>query len=206
MISKDVMPDIIERSIEMGKTQLKKLREVLFSYAKRKEIETAGRKYFYIGIEEVDVRYSEVFGDDNADEDVRALVGHNRETSDEVLNHLLAVEGIHTHSHLDDHIKNNDPHHLFMADDDSDDDYVDPYENLTPEEMAEKLPPYFNKSFNQKKKFFKKLNQKYNSSLKMPAKGQNTDIKTKLQFDLKKNSIRKFKRLQKVVDKSKKKS
>ena len=39
--------------------------------------------------------------------------------------------------------------------------FYDPYENMTEEEIREKLPPYWLKTPKQKKKFFRNLNKKY---------------------------------------------
>jgi len=220
LINKDVFPDLIEKSVEMGNEQVKKLRDTLVNFAKSKDISVSGRKYFYTAIEEIDVRKSQVFGEEievkevpieTIDHDVIDLTngngvstGHERNGSDEILNHLLIEEGVNTHSPLEDHINNEGYQHIFMADDDPEDDYVDPYENLSQEEMMARLPPYFNKSLKQKRKYFKKLNQKYISSLKMPGKANGNDEKAKITFDLKKNSIRKFKRKQKIAFESNK--
>lgn len=47
-----------------------------------------------------------------------------------------------------------------------DDDYmVEDYENMSEEELKEKLPPYWFKTNKQKKKFFKNLNKTFKQNL-----------------------------------------
>ena len=224
MISKEVLPIMIANAENKLANQFSKLRKTLLEYAKRRDINNSGRKYFYIAIEEMDLKISPVndkIDDDNQiDGEIQDEDGHERTVQDEIFNHVMVEEGYNAHSPLEDLIKHNGKHQITNDEEDDEEgcdeeddeedeerviydtddleDLEDPYEGLSEEEVMARMPPYFNKSFKQKKKFFTKLNQKYISSLRNPKKNGANDNKPKVNFDLKKNSIKKFKKQQKV--------
>lgn len=206
MISKEVIPVLINKVETTFTKQLIILNSTLLDYAKRKDINNSGRKYFYTAIEELDLKLN--INGNNSDDLVLVVNDeemiddddHERTEQDEIFNHVMVEEGYNTHSPLEDLVKHNGKHQVInLVDEDEEDVFVDPYENLSDEDMIARLPPYFNKSHKQKKKFFNKLNQKYLSSLRNPSKG-NGEQKAKVNFDLKKNAIRKFRRHQKICD------
>lgn len=74
-----------------------------------------------------------------------------------------------------------------------------PIDGLDYEEIKMKMPPYFFKTPKQKKKFFKKLNAKYFSSM---GPDQNKKIKKmnrQVKFQLESTQVKKFSRNQKIA-------
>ena len=227
MISKEVLPTLIEIAASKYNSHLKLLRKTLMGYSKGKGPHNHGRKYFLIAVEEVDLKYGQ---QSNGVEQVDCTGDdgdHERTEQDEIFNHVMVEEGYNTHSPLEDIVKANAAHHVIDLeedneegdedededeegeddeyiggeDDDDDDDmggeYADPSQFLSEEEIMAKMPPYYNKNNRQKKKFFKTLNKQYMSRLRNPRKGENGD-KPRVNFNLKKNLVKKFKKSQKV--------
>ena len=194
---------MIETAEAKLSNKLPQLRKTLLDYAKRRDISKSGRKYFYIAVEELETKFPDLNGEIEETAEINGQVngGHERDENDEIINHVMIEEGYDAHSPLKDIVANGGSHAIDYMDDEFDEeDFVDPYENLSEEEMMARLPPYFNKSHKQKKKFFKKLNQKYVSSLRMPKNNNGNADGLKVNFDLKKNMIKKFKKQQKVRD------
>lgn len=232
MISKEVLPTLIEVAAAKFKSHLKALRRSLMEFAKGKGPHNHGRKYFLIAVEEVDLKH----GRSNGAEQVDCTgddSGHERTEQDEIFNHVMVEEGHNTHSPLKDIAKANAAHKVidleeeeddeedvgegeegegeedeegdevyFVGDDDDledlDGEYADPSQFLSDEEIMAKMPPYYNKNNRQKKKFFKTLNKQYLSKLRNPRKGENGD-KPRVNFNLKQNLVKKFKKSQKVT-------
>lgn len=225
MISKEVLPKLIATADEKFSAQLGDLKRVLVEYAKRGSTKNMSRKYFRLAVEEISVKLgepnggtdesSDANGDDNSEEKAKA---HERTAQDEIFNHVMVEEGYNTHSPLEDKIKANGKHRVVVLDkeDEEDDEeeeqivydeeyeeeegdevFVDPYEDLSEEEVMARMPPYFNKTNKQKKKYFNNLNKNYLSKLGNMKKGVAED-KPRVNFDLKKNAIKKFKKNQKV--------
>ena len=206
---------MIEQCVEMGEEAVNNIKKVLIEYAKQKEISSSGRKYFYTALEEIDVRLFQIFDRsiDTPDIDVEIIDDatetnnhsngnvkkYNDQTSKEIFDYLLEEDTVTQPLEDDNFIRNENFQHVFMAEDDPDDDYIDPYANLSYNEMVKKLPPYFNKTAKQKKKLFKNINSKYWSSLKTTIRIDTKEDLNRITFDTSKNSIRKFKKNHKVA-------
>ena len=204
-INKETLPSLIEKVEADLPSKVSELRTTLLDYAKRREIMTSGRKYFYIAIEEIDTKFPELNGnhvdESQANGHLEEEEDHERTAYDEIVNHVMVEEGYNAHSPLEDALRNGNIHlEDFDEEEMDEDDFVDPYENLSEEEMMKRLPPYFNKTNKQKKKFFKKLNQQYMSKLKNARQDSDANSKSAINFDLKKNMIKKFKKQQKIRD------
>lgn len=214
MISKEVLPTLIELANNKFNEQLPQLKKRLVIYSKHKDTANMSKKYFQTAAEEVDIKLKK--NGDYPAENNEEEADHERTEQDEIFNHVMVEEGYNTHSPLEDKIKQNGKHNVINLENEEDEEedeeeieveeeeededfegFVDPYENMSEEEVMARMPPYFNKSFKQKKKFFVKLNQNYLSKLRNPKKGEAGD-KPRVNFDFKKNAIKKFKKHAKV--------
>ena len=204
MISKEVLPAFVSTAEGKFGEQLAQVRKTLVEYGKKKDTKNMSRKYFQTAVEELDVKLRQANGESSPEVENGDQNGHERTEQDEIFNHVMVEEGYNTHSPLEDIAKGNGKHHNVEdfaeeeeEEDEADEPFVDPYEDMTEEEVMARMPPYFNKSNKQKKKFFVKLNKTYMSKLHNPKKGEAGD-KPRVNFDFKKNAIKKFKKQQKV--------
>ena len=182
MIKEDMLNEIASKAIELGKEGALGLKHCCMDYAKDQKINEPNRKIFYDAVDEVERRSLADLEFDISKikfEEIEEAVGNGIEGE------LMPIDNEEEFAQY---------YGLGELNGINDDDYVDPYENLTEEELIQKLPPYFNKTNKQKKKFFKNLNKtflKNLSSLKSNKKRKNAN---KLQFDLKNNVTVKFKK------------
>lgn len=81
-----------------------------------------------------------------------------------------------------------------------DGDY-NPFKDLSIEELKKKLPPYLFKSPKEKKKFFRKMNQKYFESMAVDQKGKKKIAKAGrgVRFEMDRTQVRKFAKAQKIL-------
>jgi hypothetical protein len=80
-----------------------------------------------------------------------------------------------------------------------DEDFYDPYENLSEDEMRAKMPPYWFKTGKKKKRFFQNLSRTYKEKLYNIAKNITPNDRKKIIFKLERNQIRTFKKSKKLL-------
>lgn len=186
MVKEDMLNEIVNKAIELGKEGVLGLKHCCMDYAKDQKINEPNRKIFYAAVDEVERRSLADLEFDISKikfDEIEEAVGNGE---------LNGIEG--EYMPIEDEDQFAQYISLGELNGMNDDDYVDPYENLTEEELIQKLPPYFNKTNKQKKKFFKNLNKTFLKNLNSLKSNKKRKNANKLQFDLKNNVTVKFKK------------
>lgn len=79
-----------------------------------------------------------------------------------------------------------------------DEEYFDPWENLSESEMRARMPPYWFKTGKKKKKFFQNMSKKYKKRLYDISAKRSHNNRKKIIFKLDKNQVKTFKKTLKV--------
>ena len=200
LITTEIFPDAISKAIQFKEEGAVNLKSILMDYAKDPDIVETNRKFFYKGVETVEDRSFKELGVDIS-KVVLDIVNYDDKQTPVGENISGDSNGVHEENipipPLNDMMGGYDDMHVNQFDDE--DDYVDPYENLTEEELIQKLPPYFNKTNKQKKKFFKNLNKTFSRNLNGVKIKNERKNKNKLDFQLGLNQVVKFKKDQKIT-------
>ena len=150
MVKEDMLAGIVDEAVVLTKEGVLGLKHCCMDYAKDPKISDTNRKIFYDVVEEVEKRSLAELEFDISKISFEEL---EAETEHGEMNGVTAEYSPPGEDGPTGQYMGIEEFNGF-----EDEDYVDPYENLSEEELLQKLPPYFNKTNKQKKKFFKNLN------------------------------------------------